>query len=278
MTTKITITPAAWRGRPLLYMLGAATFAEVSAGICVHLPAGSGYVLVRDDEPTRVALVDADGAVWRGDLVDSPEWDMPLAGIVRDDDQPGVPSRTMALAAASLGHMARAWSWDGRTLRRTLGASVDEAEGELRTWSASLASASDRQAGRDGVLVRGGIVLDPEVATSRTGLVAVHLAPERLPDEVPVGREETSAVRCAVAAPLTERDVVRSALVTAARRSGNVVTRSALMCLAGVSEAEIEEAFYWRLVIRAPRVSERERILQERDALRDHYDDRQDIR
>lgn len=58
----------------------------------------------------------------------------------------------------------------------------------------------------------------------------------------------------------------------------NPITKSALMRLAGVAELEIEESFYWRQVVRAPTVSERERILQERDALRDHYDDRQDIR
>lgn len=278
MTTKITITPGAWRGRPLLYLLGSATVTEVAAGLCVSLPPSSGYLIVREGEPTRVALVSADGAVRRGDLDAAPPWDLPLAGIVRDDDQPGQPSRAMAIAAAGLGQIPRAWSWSGSILRRTLGATVDEAEAELRRWSDRLASATDRPAGRDGLLVRDGIVLDTEVAASRTGLVAVHLAPGRLPDDVPSLHQETWSVRCAVSAPMTERDVVRSLLVTAARRTMNPVAKAALMRLAGVAEWEIEESFYWRQVVRAPVVSERERILQARDELRDHYDDRQDIR
>lgn len=278
MTTKITITPGAWRGRPILYLLGDATFVQAPDGLCVSLPPRSGYVLVRDGEAPRVALVHADDLPWRGDYDAAEPWDMPLAGIVRDDDQPGQPSRAMAIAAAGLGQIPRAWSWSGQILRRTLGATVDEAEAELRRWSDRLASATDRPAGRDGLLVRDGIVLDTEVATSRTGLVAALLAPGRLPDDVTSLHQETCAVRCAVSAPMTERDVVRSLLVTAARRTMNPVAKSALMCLAGVAEWEIEESFYWRQVVRAPVVSERERILQARDALRDHYDDRQDIR
>lgn len=278
-TTRIIITTKAWRARPCLYLLGAASISEDHAGLSVALPPRSGYVLVRDAEAPRVALVDANGGVWRGEYEAAEPWDLPLVGIVRDDDQPGQPSRRMAACAAGLGHLVRSWSWDGRVVRRTLVATVDEAEAEARAWAARLEAASDQVVG-EGVLVRDGIVLAAEVAIARTGLVEVRLAPERLPDEAPVGRQTTHGVRCAVAAPMTERDWVRSELVTAARRASNSVASAALMHLAGITEAEIDDAFYWRQSIAVPTISEREMVLQRRDRNdpRNHWDDRQDIR